>query len=200
MASRKTYLCVLSMTFVVQIAMGVGYLVGGRAGGWDINIDLSTWATSQTFVPGDRLTFKYASFHNVAEVTKADYDTCSGSNPLHTYTDGSTTIKLTKAGKRYFICTSPGHCDAGMKLEVDIASTAGTTTPTPAPVAQPPKSVAPSLAPVEGPTANDTNATDMPIVSTPAPSLVPMSRAVKSVRWAHVALGLGFGLYIVLNI
>ena len=41
MASSKTYLCVLSMAFVVQIAMGVDYLVGGRAGGWDINVDLS---------------------------------------------------------------------------------------------------------------------------------------------------------------
>ncbi|KAF3340870.1 uclacyanin-3-like protein [Carex littledalei] len=180
------------MAFLVQIAMGVDYLVGGRAGRWDINVDLNTWATSQTFVPGDSLTFKYPSFHDVAEVTKADYDTCSGSNPLRSYTEGSTTIKLTTAGKRYFICSSPGHCDAGMKLEVDVASTTRTTTP--APVAPTPKSVAPSLAPVVGPTANDTNATDMPIVSAPAPSPMPMSGAVESVRWAHVALGLGFGL------
>ncbi|KAF3320592.1 uclacyanin-3-like protein [Carex littledalei] len=197
MASRKTFLCVLSMAFLVQIAMGVDYPVGGTAGGWDTNTDLSTWATGQTFVAGDSLTFKYPSSHDVVEVTKADYDTCSGNNPLGSYTGGSTTIKLATAGKRYFICTTPGHCAAGMKLEVNVASTTATTAP--APIAPAPKSIAPSLAPVVAPTT-DSTVPDLPIVSTPAPSPVPISGAVESTRWAHIALGLGFGLFLVLTI
>ncbi|XP_078171211.1 early nodulin-like protein 14, partial [Carex rostrata] len=151
------------------------------------------------FVPGDSLTFKYPSSHDVVQVTKADYDTCSGSNPLGSYTGGSTTIKLTTAGKRYFICTTPGHCAAGMKLEVDVTSTTATTAPAPSPAAPAPKSTAPSLAPVVGPTA-DSTVSDLPIVSTPAPSPVPMSGAVQSTSWAHIALGLGFGLFLVLTI
>ncbi|KAF3320593.1 uclacyanin-3-like protein [Carex littledalei] len=203
MASRKTFLCVLSMAFLVQIAMGVDYPVGGTAGGWDTNTDLSTWATGQTFVAGDSLTFKYPSSHDVVEVTKADYDTCSGSNPLGSYTGGSTTIKLTTPGKRYFICTTPGHCAAGMKLEVDVASSSAITAP--APIAPTPmnskheKSVAPSLAPEVAPTT-DSTVSNLPVVSTPAPSPVPISGAVESMKWAHIALGLGFGLFLVLTI
>lgn len=55
MASRKTLLCVLSVAFLVQIARAIDYSVGGTAGGWDTNTDLSTWAAGQKFVPGDSL-------------------------------------------------------------------------------------------------------------------------------------------------
>jgi hypothetical protein len=55
MASRKTILSVLSVVFLFQIARAVDYPVGGAAGGWDTNTDLSTWAASQNFVPGDSL-------------------------------------------------------------------------------------------------------------------------------------------------
>ncbi|KAJ4816333.1 Early nodulin-like protein 1 [Rhynchospora pubera] len=202
MASRKTFLSVLAMAFLVQIGMAVDYPVGGPAGGWDTNTDLNTWAASNDFKPGDSVTFKYPTFHDVVEVTKADYDTCSGSNPLGSYTGGSTTIKLTKPGKRYFICSTPGHCAAGMKLEVDVATTSSTTAP--APVAAAPKhpkykSIAPSLVPEAAPTTPSIDS-ELPIVSTPTPSPTPLSGAAGSARWAQVALGLCLGMFLILTV
>jgi hypothetical protein len=57
--------------------------------------------------------FKFSSSHDVTEVTKAGYDACSGANPVKSYTGGSATVKLSAPGKRYFICSIPGHCAAG---------------------------------------------------------------------------------------
>ncbi|RRT44747.1 hypothetical protein B296_00046386 [Ensete ventricosum] len=68
--------------------------------------------------------FTYTSSHDVLEVTKAAYDACSATTPMESYAGGSTAIKLSAPGKRYFICGVPGHCAAGMKLEVDVISTA----------------------------------------------------------------------------
>ena len=35
---------------------------------------------------------------------------------------GSDTVRLDGAGERYFICGAPGHCAAGMKLQVRVIS------------------------------------------------------------------------------
>lgn len=53
--------------------------------------------------------FLYSPSHNVLEVSKADYDCCQGSNSIQAYRGGSTTIPLSSAGKRYFICGTIGH-------------------------------------------------------------------------------------------
>ncbi|GJN39721.1 hypothetical protein PR202_gb28857 [Eleusine coracana subsp. coracana] len=66
--------------------------------------------------------FKYSrALHNVLEVSKADYDSCSGSNPINAVQTGDDTIALPAGGvTRYFICGVPGHCDDGMKLAVRV--------------------------------------------------------------------------------
>jgi len=77
-------------------------------------------------------------------VTKAGYDACSGgSNAVKSYTGTSATVKLSAPGKRYFICSVPGHCAAGMKLEVTV------TAPAPSSKSKPrhQRSVAPTPAP-----------------------------------------------------
>ena len=66
--------------------------------------------------------FSYSPAHDVVEVSKADYDACTASKVVARYTGGKTTVKLTTAGKRYFICSITGHCDAGMKVEVNVKS------------------------------------------------------------------------------
>jgi hypothetical protein len=115
--------------------------------------------------------FKYAASHDITEVTKAGYDACSGANPVKSYTGGATIVKLAAPGKRYFICSVPGHCAAGMKLEVTVAA-AAVTAPAPGKGAKPhhKRSVAPTPAPaVAAPEPSSTE------VSTPTAAPAPRS-------------------------
>ena len=49
-------------------------------------------------------------YHNVLEVTQADYDSCNPGNPISTHSGGDTVFKLAATGTRYFICGIPRHC------------------------------------------------------------------------------------------
>jgi len=81
--------------------------------------------------------FNYGAGHTVDEVSENDYKSCTLGNSITSDSSGTTTIALTTTGPRYFICGIPGHCAAGMKLAVTVASNSsngvagGTTTPTP---------------------------------------------------------------------
>ncbi|KAJ6791289.1 blue copper protein precursor [Iris pallida] len=105
-------------------AFATDYTVGDSSG-WTNGMDYSTWVSGKTFKVGDSLLFSYSLLHSVNEVSKSDYDACSSSNSISSYTDGSTTIKLTAPGARYFVCGTPGHCSGGMKLAVTVASGSG---------------------------------------------------------------------------
>ncbi|RDX58065.1 hypothetical protein CR513_62645, partial [Mucuna pruriens] len=114
----------------------VTYTVGDNSG-WTIPNGgasfYTTWASSKTFKVGDILLFKYAlNAHNVEEVTKEKYDSCSSNSPLATYTKPPVSVPLNKSGEHYFICGIPGHCSAGQKLAINVtgSSTATTSPPT----------------------------------------------------------------------
>ncbi|CAN6203881.1 unnamed protein product [Urochloa humidicola] len=120
------------------------YNVGEPGGSWDLRTNYGDWAASKRFHPGDQLVFKYSpQAHDVLEVSKADYDSCSTASPVATHNSGNDAIALTSAGTRYFICGFPGHCDGGMKLQVDVvpgATTSPSLTPAGAPGANAPVS------------------------------------------------------------
>ena len=115
--------------------------------------------------------FKFAPSHDVTEVDKKDYDSCSAANPIKSYTGGSAAVKLTAPGKRYFICSVPGHCAAGMKLEV--------AAPAPAPARSKPRhqrSLAPTPAPAMASEPSSVPSNDgLPTVSTPTAAPAPKS-------------------------
>ncbi|URE49823.1 Plastocyanin-like domain [Musa troglodytarum] len=83
--------------------------------------------------------FKYnKNFHNVLEVSKADYKACSAASPIAAYTSGNDSITLKRRGHHFFICGVPGHCSAGQKVDVRIAKlTASSAAPSVAPAASP---------------------------------------------------------------
>ncbi|XP_073014203.1 uclacyanin 1-like [Typha latifolia] len=217
----KGLLCITFMAALVRTTMAANYEVGGTSG-WDTTTDLEGWAADIRFAPGDTLTFTYQAYHNVLEMSQSGYDSCSVVKPLGSYTGGTTTIKLTAPGKRYFICGIPGHCSLGMKLEVDVVSSATPSLPspspkpasTPAPMAPPPKAPhkhkhAPTKAPSPAPTPASPPPTismptkSPPTVSTPtesppafplAPAPVTKSAAVGKGHRAGVAMGLGLGV------
>ncbi|KAJ0106329.1 hypothetical protein Patl1_19337 [Pistacia atlantica] len=96
--------------------------VVGQVSGWDLDSDVAEWAASTTFRVGDTLVFKYSPEYDVQEVGQLAFTTCDTTKPIKEYNDGFTTIMLTEPGTRYFICGQLGHCDSGMKMEVDVLS------------------------------------------------------------------------------
>ncbi|KAF0933096.1 hypothetical protein E2562_013834 [Oryza meyeriana var. granulata] len=98
----------------------------GDASGWTTGVDYTSWAGSKPFKVGDSLVFKYASAaHTVVEVSAAGYLACAAANALGSDSSGSTTVALKTPGKHYFICSIPGHCAGGMKMEVDVSGSSG---------------------------------------------------------------------------
>ena len=100
--------------------------------------------------------FNYAGgAHNVAEVSAADYASCSAANALSSDGSSATTIALKTAGKHYFICGVPGHCAAGQKLNVRVLKSqkARSSAPSPSPA---PSATAPAPA-AASPRAGDTS-------------------------------------------
>ncbi|KAK1609490.1 hypothetical protein QYE76_033163 [Lolium multiflorum] len=123
-ATRALLLAVVSMAALLGTALGASYTVGAPSGSWDLKTNYTRWASGVKLYAGDQLRFQYiVAEHNVVEVTKSGYDACNGSNnTVATYQTGNDTIPLTAAGSRYFICGVPGHCAAGMKLQVNVSS------------------------------------------------------------------------------
>ncbi|KAK0598196.1 hypothetical protein LWI29_032469 [Acer saccharum] len=95
------------------------YTVGDNSG-WDISTNLNTWASDKKFQVGDALVFLYSSSHSLSEVTKQNFDSCNTTNVINTYSNGNTTVPLTKSGARYFVCGNKLHCFGGMKLQVNV--------------------------------------------------------------------------------
>lgn len=134
--------------------------------------------------------FNYVASHDVVEVSKDGYDSCSPKPPSTSYTGGKTTVKLTKAGMHYFICGVPGHCDAGMKLVVNVVA-ASTATP-----AKPGgrRSVAPVAAPAPAPAPEGSSTDELPNVSSPTGAPGTPSGAASIGAKAAVALAMGMAV------
>ncbi|KAB1210163.1 Basic blue protein [Morella rubra] len=93
------------------------HTVGGDYG-W--TFDVRKWTKGKKFKAGDILSFNYdPSFHNVVAVDVRGYRTCTASSKSKIYRSGKDRLKLLE-GRHYFICNIPGHCEEGMKIEVDV--------------------------------------------------------------------------------
>ncbi|CAL4973665.1 unnamed protein product [Urochloa decumbens] len=139
MAKMKALACVaMALSLMIHAVTAADYVVGDPAGGWDGKTNYKSWAAAQPFAPGDTLTFKYNTYHNVLEVTKNAFDACTTSNPISFDNSGTTTVLLTMPGTRYFICGAPGHCLNGMKMEIEVADRPAPTVPSSPPPLPPP--------------------------------------------------------------
>lgn len=118
--------------------------------------------------------------HTVAEVSSADYSACSTSNSIQSFSDQNTKIALTKAGTRYFVCGTPGHCSGEMKLAVTVAAAAATPPATETPPASPTTPAAPGT---EAP----------PEQTTPSTTAAPTTDAASSGAENRVVMGLSAG-------
>ncbi|KAJ4761081.1 Blue copper protein [Rhynchospora pubera] len=109
-------------------ASATDYTVGDSSG-WTTGVDYTKWTGDKSFQVGDNLVFDFVSgAHTVTEVTKSDYSSCSTSNAISNSNSAPTTVSLTSAGTRYFICGVPGHCSSGQKLAVTVGSSGSGST------------------------------------------------------------------------
>ncbi|CAN6203885.1 unnamed protein product [Urochloa humidicola] len=174
MATKLFAVAAVMAAALFGAASAATYNVGEPGGSWDLRTNYGDWAASKRFHPGDQLVFKYSpQAHDVLEVSKADYDSCSTARPMGTHNSGNDAIALTSAGTRYFICGFPGHCAAGMKLQVDVVPGATTS---------------PSLAPAGAPGANGPVSPQTP--STPNSSATKAAAAGFALAGVLLAAGL----------
>ncbi|KAF0910917.1 hypothetical protein E2562_005315 [Oryza meyeriana var. granulata] len=151
MTMKSVLVMMLGLAMAVTSSAAV-YKVGDTSG-WTIlgNVNYTDWAVKKTFRIGDTIEFKYPQgIHNVLEVKKADYDSCTNSSPIATHTSGDDKITIKSAGHRFFICGIPGHCAAGQKVNIRVLkqrSSSSSDAPSTAPAASPPSSAAAAPSP-----------------------------------------------------
>ncbi|KAL9241941.1 hypothetical protein vseg_015993 [Gypsophila vaccaria] len=116
-----------SALLITLMCVALGIVSAQTTVDWKLGQSYTSYST-QSFKTGATIVFNYDSTHNVLVVSKSDYDNCNTASPIQKFTDGKTTITL-KQGASYFICGVPGHCSAGMKLQVNAAADSGSSTP-----------------------------------------------------------------------
>ncbi|XP_052147260.1 blue copper protein-like [Oryza glaberrima] len=178
MAMNSVLVLMLGLAMAATSSAAV-YKVGDTSG-WTIlgNVNYTDWAVKKTFHVGDTIEFKYPQgIHNVVEVKKADYDSCTNSSPIATHTSGDDKIAIKAAGHRFFICGVPGHCAAGQKVNIRVLKpqrSSSSDAPSPAPAASKRgAAAAPSPAASSSPPESSSPTTDSSSSSTttaPAPN------------------------------
>ncbi|KAI6681635.1 hypothetical protein NL676_035516 [Syzygium grande] len=116
---------VISAGFIkVHAAAATTYTVGDELG-WTVpqHILLPVLGCLKTFMVGDQLSFNWTRTHNVAEVSKAEYDNCTQVVPV---LGSPGYIKLLKGESYHYICTVGSHCELGQKLSITVGSSAAT--------------------------------------------------------------------------
>ncbi|KAF3436294.1 hypothetical protein FNV43_RR23386 [Rhamnella rubrinervis] len=122
------------------VCCGAVYKVGDSNGWTSLgSVDYKLWASTKSFHAGDILEFEYnAKYHNVVRVKHREFQSCNATDPISITDTGSDQMTIVKAGHYYFICGVPGHCLAGMKVDIRVGSEEAA--PAPSPTAIPPKS------------------------------------------------------------
>ncbi|GAB2270893.1 hypothetical protein Dimus_005756 [Dionaea muscipula] len=133
---------ILGRLMVIILVVAAPSVHGGQTYSvdWTLGTDYSSWATKAIDI-GDTIVFNYdSSSHNVVVVDQSDYNNCVSSNAIQSYSNGKTSIALSKSGPMYFICGYPGHCTEGMQLQINVqasSSSSGSGTSPPATTSTP---------------------------------------------------------------
>lgn len=178
MGMKKGLLVLTLGLAMAATSSAVVYKVGDTSG-WTIlgNVNYTDWTSKKNFRVGDTIEFTYPpGIHNVLEVKKADYDSCTNSTPIATHTSGDDKIVIKSPGHRFFICGVPGHCAAGQKLNIRVLKTRSSDAPSPAPAARsgsaasPSPSTEPSGASASPPASSTDSPPDATATTAPAPN------------------------------
>ncbi|KAF8034497.1 hypothetical protein BT93_C0726 [Corymbia citriodora subsp. variegata] len=126
-ANLTAWLIVLIAAGFIEVDMAAAatYTVGEELG-WTVPSNMSyyqSWANSKSFMVGDKLSFNWTGTHNVAEVSKAEYDNCT---QVISDLGSPVDIQLLKGGSYHYICTVNSNCELGQKLSITVGSSAPT--------------------------------------------------------------------------
>ncbi|KAL0013736.1 hypothetical protein SO802_000805 [Lithocarpus litseifolius] len=149
---------------VVKVTEAANYVVGDSAG-WAVprtNPTLYTsWTSGKKFSVGDVLVFNFISnVHDVATVSKADYDACAVNNTLTLVTTGPYNYTINSTGTHYIICTifNGGHCQGGQKLTISVGNSTSGTSPASSPAGSPTSPSGSPTSPSDSPSSTETPA------------------------------------------
>ncbi|KAJ8539240.1 hypothetical protein K7X08_013492 [Anisodus acutangulus] len=114
-------LCVLLLLLVIAATAttvsAIDHIVGANKG-WTPGVNYTLWSNNQTFHADDFISFRYQKTeHNVLQVNKMGYDSCTIEGALGNWSSGKDFIKLDRSKRYYFIC-GIGGCSNGMKVSV----------------------------------------------------------------------------------
>ncbi|XP_023924318.1 basic blue protein-like [Quercus suber] len=108
----------LGLFFQCENVWAKTYFVGYDPTGWTFNME--DWPTGQNFKPNDTLVFSYnRGEHNVIVVDRQGHDTCKAPENAYVQSSGFDYIILNK-GENYVICNFTGHCEAKMKMAINV--------------------------------------------------------------------------------
>ncbi|XP_020276562.1 basic blue protein-like isoform X2 [Asparagus officinalis] len=99
--SCMTEVAVLAILVIVcspSCSFAATYIVGDSQG-WGFSASYKDWANGKPFTAGDTL----------------EYGSCKATGKASTSGNDKFTLKK---GANYFLCSIPGHCSSGMKIEV----------------------------------------------------------------------------------
>ncbi|KAI4329342.1 hypothetical protein L6164_021616 [Bauhinia variegata] len=122
-----------ALALVLQCAAAQTLHVVGDSIGWTIPQNgaaaYQTWSSNNKFVVGDILQFNFqTNAHDVLEVQKESYDSCSSDKPIGSaFNTGPANITLSSAGEHYYICSVGQHCQNGQKLAITVSASPGPT-------------------------------------------------------------------------
>ncbi|KAK3439405.1 hypothetical protein EUGRSUZ_C04254 [Eucalyptus grandis] len=124
---------VVAMLTCLRGAAATEYVVGDSRG-WTASPNITVgyydeWAANKTFRGGDTLKFVWNGTHNVAIVSKEDYDNCT--KVISVFYGGeafSVTFPTDANGPSYFISTVDSDCENGQKLAINVVSSASSIT------------------------------------------------------------------------
>ncbi|XP_057768056.1 cucumber peeling cupredoxin-like [Salvia miltiorrhiza] len=170
---RGFLVAVLVAAALVGKASAATYIVGDSLG-WSIPsspTDYATWASRHVFTSGDVLVFNFITGqHDVAEVSKAAFDSCSSTAPLVLATVGPWNTTLNATGEHHYICTFGTHCSLGQKLAINVTAA---SSPSPSPAPSPPVVPTPAPAPAPGVAPTPPGSPSPSPTPTPTPTPAP---------------------------
>ncbi|KAA8534601.1 hypothetical protein F0562_032140 [Nyssa sinensis] len=128
----KSAIVLVLMVTLLDRSFGVQYMVGDSV--WSIPPIpdfYANWSSSLSFQIGDTLFFDFDSeLHNVMQVSRREFDTCTASHPYKAFTVGPVIVPLIEQGVFYFICSVSKYCALGQKLAVTVHQRSPNSAPT----------------------------------------------------------------------
>ncbi|MQL74492.1 hypothetical protein Taro_006855 [Colocasia esculenta] len=106
---------------ILNQACAETYMVGD-GDKWSTGVNYLTWSEKHSFVVGDVLFFSYVKGqHDACEVTEETYRTCdSSTGVISSYASGQDRVALAEARDYWFVCSTAGHCNGGMKFRLTV--------------------------------------------------------------------------------